>query len=94
MPAPRLPMRKIREVLRLKHEQGLTHRAVAQACAIRTGTGRLLGQRRRSGLRRLPVDHRFQFLAGLERRSRSASTPRNRWTTSSSESPPHRALTS
>ena len=26
-------MRKIREVLRLKHEQGLSHQAVAQACA-------------------------------------------------------------
>ena len=38
MPAPRLPMRKIREVLRLKHEQGLTHRVVAQACAIGVGT--------------------------------------------------------
>ena len=34
MPAPRLSMRKIREVLRLKHERGLSHRAVAQACAI------------------------------------------------------------
>ena len=31
-------MRKIREVLRLKHEQGLTHRAVAQACSIGVGT--------------------------------------------------------
>ena len=38
MPALRLSMRKIREVLRLKHEQGLTHRAVAQACAIGVGT--------------------------------------------------------
>jgi hypothetical protein len=33
MPAPRLLMRKIREVLRLKHEQGLSHQAVARACA-------------------------------------------------------------
>ena len=31
-------MRKIREVLRLKHEQGLTHWAVAQACSIGVGT--------------------------------------------------------
>ena len=38
MPAPRLSMRKIREVLRLKHERGLSHRAVAQACAIGVGT--------------------------------------------------------
>ena len=31
-------MRKIREVLRLKHERGLSHRAIAQACAIGVGT--------------------------------------------------------
>ena len=31
-------MRKIREVLRLKHERGLFHRAIAQACAIGVGT--------------------------------------------------------
>ena len=37
MLAPRLPMRKIREVLRLKHEQDLTHRAVAHACSIGVG---------------------------------------------------------
>ena len=34
MPARRLLMRKIREILRLKHERGLSHRAIAQACAI------------------------------------------------------------
>ena len=37
MSAPRLPMRKIREVLRLKHERGLTHREVAHACSISIG---------------------------------------------------------
>ena len=31
-------MRKIREVLRLKHDQGLPHRAIAQACAMSAGT--------------------------------------------------------
>ena len=30
-------MRKIREVLRLKHERGLTHREVAHACSISIG---------------------------------------------------------
>ena len=34
MPARRLLVRKIREILRLKHERGLSHRAIAQACAI------------------------------------------------------------
>ena len=31
-------MRKLREVLRLKHERGLSHWAIAQACAIGLGT--------------------------------------------------------
>ena len=38
MPARRLLVRKIREVLRLKHERGSSHRAIAQACAIGVGT--------------------------------------------------------
>ena len=38
MPARRLLMRKIREVLRLRHEQGLSHQAVARVCAIGVDT--------------------------------------------------------
>ena len=38
MPARRLLMRKIREVLRLRHEQGLSHQAVAQACTVGVAT--------------------------------------------------------
>ena len=38
MPARRLLMRKIREVLRLRHEQGLSHREIAQSCFIGAGT--------------------------------------------------------
>ena len=45
MPALRLPMRKIRDVLRLKHDRGLTHRAVAQACSIGVGAVTLYLQR-------------------------------------------------
>ena len=45
MPTPRLPMRKIREVLRLKHDQGLSHRAVARACSLGVGTVTLYLQR-------------------------------------------------
>jgi transposase len=37
MGAKRLPMRHIREILRLKHE-GLGHRAVARACGVAVGT--------------------------------------------------------
>ena len=38
MGAERLPMRKIREVLRLKYESGLGHRAIAPACGVGVGT--------------------------------------------------------
>ena len=42
MPARRLLVRKIREILRLKHERGLSHRAIAQACAIGVGRFRCI----------------------------------------------------
>ena len=38
MGAERLPMRKVREVLRLKYESGLRHRAIARACGVGVGT--------------------------------------------------------
>src|SRR5262245_43368121 len=38
MAASRLPMRKLRDVLRLRYEAGLSHRAIAQACAMGLGT--------------------------------------------------------
>jgi transposase len=38
MGAERLPMRRIREVLRLKYESGLPHRAIAEACGVGVGT--------------------------------------------------------
>ena len=38
MGAERLPMRRIREILRLKNECGLSHRAIAQACSVGLGT--------------------------------------------------------
>ena len=31
-------MRKIREILRLSHEKGLSHRAIAAACGMGAGT--------------------------------------------------------
>ena len=45
MPARRLLVRKIRDLLRLKHEQGLSHRAIARACAVGVGTVTLYLQR-------------------------------------------------
>lgn len=38
MSQERLSMRKIEEILRLKYEAGLTHRAIAQSCAVSAGT--------------------------------------------------------
>ena len=49
MPARRLLVRKIREILRLKHEGGLSHRAIAQACAIGVGTVSLYLERAAQG---------------------------------------------
>ncbi|MEK7756518.1 MAG: IS21 family transposase [Planctomycetota bacterium] len=38
MAAMRLPMRRLREILRLKYECGLSHRAIASACGVGAGT--------------------------------------------------------
>src|SRR5215467_7633399 len=38
MGAKRLPMRQIREILRLRHELGLSQRAIARACGVGVGT--------------------------------------------------------
>ena len=38
MAATRLLMRRLRELLRLKYDAGLPHRAIAQACAVGLGT--------------------------------------------------------
>jgi len=38
MGAKRLPMRKLREILRLKYERSMRHRAIARACGVGVGT--------------------------------------------------------
>ncbi len=51
MGAKRLPMRQIREILRLKHGQGLHHRAIARACGVGAGTvSEYLQRAQRAGL--------------------------------------------
>ncbi len=51
MPRLRLPMRQIRQVLRLKYEKKLSHRAIALACSIGLGTvGEYLRRARSAGL--------------------------------------------
>ncbi len=47
MAATRLLMTRLRDLLHLKHEAGLSHRAIAQACAVGLGTvSAYLGPRR------------------------------------------------
>ena len=51
MATKRLPMRQIREILRLKYDQQLSHRAIADACRVSLGTvSEYLGRARRIGL--------------------------------------------
>ena len=38
MATTRLPMRRLRELLRLRFEAGLSHRSIAQACTVGLGT--------------------------------------------------------
>ncbi len=51
MPRERLSMRKVREVLRLKWDQGLSHRAIGQSCGLGSGTVcEYIGRARAAGL--------------------------------------------
>ncbi len=51
MPALRLPMRRLREILRLKYDCGLSHRAIAQGCGVGAGTvSEYLRRARQAGL--------------------------------------------
>jgi transposase len=58
MPQERLPLRKIREVIRLHHETDLSNRAIARACRISNSTvGDYLARAEQAGLGwPLPVD--------------------------------------
>src|SRR5574338_151497 len=51
MTQEKLSLRKIREILRLKHEHGLSNRAIARACSISNSTvGDDVVRARRAGL--------------------------------------------
>ena len=51
MPALRLPMRRLREILRLKYDCGLSHRAIARGCGVGAGTvSEYLQRARQAGL--------------------------------------------
>ncbi len=79
MAAKRLPMRRIREILRLKWEVGLSHRAIARSCSVSLGTVALYLQRaQEAGLTwPLPAEMDEAALkARLLRGPRSPSGPR------------------
>jgi len=79
MPAERLPMRKIREILRLKYEVGLTHRAIARACSVGVGTVSLYVTRAREAGLSWPLSEDLDEAAleeRLLRRPRSPTSPR------------------
>ena len=79
MPAERLPMRKIREVLRLKHEVGLSHRAIARACSVGVGTVSLYVTRAQEAGLDWPLPEEIDeaaLEARLLRRPRSPAGPR------------------
>ena len=51
MSQERLPVRKIREVLRLHHEAGLSNRAIARVCKVSNNTvGEYLARAEYTGL--------------------------------------------
>ena len=51
MPQERLPVRKIREVMRLHHESGLSNRAIARVCNVSNSTvGEYLARAEQAGL--------------------------------------------
>lgn len=51
MPQERLTMRKIKEILRLKHEAGLSNRAIAGACKVSNSTvGEYLRRAKAAGI--------------------------------------------
>ena len=79
MAGKRLPMRKIREILRLKWEVGLSHRAIARSCSVGLGTVSLYLQRAQKAGLSWPLPEELDeaaLEARLLRRPRSPTGPR------------------
>jgi transposase len=79
MAPKKLPMRKIREILRLKYEAGLSHRAIARACSVGVGTVSLYATRAREAGLAWPLPEEMDeaaLEARLLRRPRSPTGPR------------------
>ena len=79
MAAKRLLMRQIREILRLKWEVGLSHRAIARSCSVGLGTVTLYLQRARDAGLAWPLPEEMDeaaLEARLLRRPRAPTGPR------------------
>jgi transposase len=85
MAQERLSMRKIREVLRLKYETGLSNRAIARACHVSNSTvGEYLARTREAGLvwplaTDLREDDLYQQLFPEEKKPKLAVRPMPNW---------------
>ena len=89
MPATRLTMRKIREVLRLKFDCRLTKRQIAKSCAIaRSTVSEYLRRFAASGLNwpLSPADRRREAGAAFVPAGprRESTSPASHWTSSAS----------
>ena len=87
MTQERLTLRKIREILRLKEEAGLSNRAVARACKISNSTvGEYLNRAAAAGLHwplpeRLSEDELYQQLFPEASRASTPDRPLPDWET-------------
>ena len=84
MPQERLTMRKIKEILRLKHEAGLSNRAIAGACKISNSTvGEYLRRAEAAGigwpLGELSEDELYQKMFGEQTRLPEKARPLPDW---------------
>jgi transposase len=85
MTQERLSLRKIREVLRLKHEVGLSNRAIARACCISNSTiGEYLARARDAGLEwplaeDLGEEDLYQQLFPGEKKRNAVERPMPNW---------------
>ena len=85
MPQERLPVRKIKEVIRLHHEAGLSNRAIARACSISNSTvGEYLSRAEQAGLswplpEKLSEEALYQRLFPEKVKKASTTRPMPEW---------------
>ena len=59
----RLPMRKLRKILKLKHEVGMGQRAIARACSVGLGTVSIYLNRARQAVTTLWIVISFSHIS-------------------------------